>query len=340
MSLKKFLETLKRRVRGKLLILTHRYADIDAVASAIGLLVLVKTLDCDTSESVIVSPQGLSKPAKNVVERLAVNVSIYSELPPGFENPDSIVIVDAASPSQLPGLTEILNLRVFKALIDHHVANTLIDLVDASLVDPSATSTSEIIALALPREALSEEIAALLIAGIIADSGRFQRATPRTFRVMSKLSRACEYSRVLRLTEVGEPPSFSERIAVLKAAQRMVIETINDIVVAGTHVGSFESEVASHILRLGADIALVVSRKKDEVRVIMRSRPRLRREGLAIIEHIARKLGGSWGGHAGAGALTLSIRVEKRNLPSLVKTLVNEAVTYLRTAGVKTGSSR
>ncbi len=326
-------------MRGKLLVITHRYADIDAVASAIGLLVLVKTLDCDISESAIVSPQGLSKPAKNVVERLAVNISIYDELPSGFESPDSIVIVDAASPSQLLGLTEILNLQVFKALIDHHAANTLIDLVDASLVDPSATSTSEIIAFALPREALNEEIAALLIAGIIADSGRFQRATPRTFRVMSKLSRACEYNRVLRLTEAGEPPSFSERIAVLKAAQRMVVETVNDIVVAGTHVGSFESDVASHILRLGADIVLVASRKKDEVRVIMRSRPRLRGEGLAILEHIARKLGGSWGGHAGAGALTLSVRIEKRDLPLLVKKLVNEAVTYLRTAGVKAGSS-
>ena len=68
MLLKKFLGTLKKRVRGKLLVITHRYADIDAVASAIGLLVLVKTLDCDISESAIVSPQGLSKPAKNVVE--------------------------------------------------------------------------------------------------------------------------------------------------------------------------------------------------------------------------------------------------------------------------------
>lgn len=110
---------------------------------------------------------------------------------------DLIITVDTAELSQLRGLHEN-NIELFSSVpllnIDHHVSNTHFGKIN--YVDVMASSATELVLGILEKlsaehggKLIDEDIATLLLTGIITDTGSFQNAntTPRSFERASKL---------------------------------------------------------------------------------------------------------------------------------------------------------
>ncbi|MBI5413176.1 DHH family phosphoesterase [Candidatus Peregrinibacteria bacterium] len=155
---------------------------------------LVVTLDCRGSElpNVRHEIQGdkiniIVTPKKGGFSREQVSFSQS-----GSEY-DCVIVVDAADPSQLGKLyddfTELFNLAPV-INIDHHTSNLSFGKIN--LVDIMASSTTTII-LPLIEELgqglMDANIATLLLAGLITDTGSFQNpnTTPNAFSIAAKL---------------------------------------------------------------------------------------------------------------------------------------------------------
>jgi len=115
----------------------------------------------------------------------------------GELNYDLIITVDTAELSQLKGIYEN-NIEMFHELpvinIDHHISNS--HFAKINHVDIMSSSTAEMLLYLLEsfskesdKELIDEDVATLLLAGIITDTGSFQNAntTPKSFAASAKL---------------------------------------------------------------------------------------------------------------------------------------------------------
>lgn len=159
---------------------------------------LIITLDCRKAKI---------EQIKSNIEHDKVNIIItpkedgFSERDVSFNygdvSYDLIITVDCAEYNQLGKLYED-NIELFTQLpvinIDHHISNTFFGRVN--YVDVMSSSTTQML---LPvvellesdtqQKLIDEDIATLLLAGIITDTGSFQNAntTPKAFAVAAKL---------------------------------------------------------------------------------------------------------------------------------------------------------
>jgi len=324
-------ESLKKELEGKrsCALLTHSNADVDAVASALSLkLFMERALGYE--RVVLASWGGPSKAARAAVERAGFSAT-WVEVGE-VELPEAVVLVDVASTRQLGGFEALVAKAESEGkplyLVDHHAHNSLVKRVRAALYAPQCPSLSEALALVLPEEVV-REVSCLLLAGIVSDTGKFSRAARTTFLAAFKLTSYCSYARALSL--LAQEEELSERLASLKAMQRLVVEVKNDKIVAATHVGSYEGKVAAQIVSLGGDVVLVATSKEDGTKVVYRFSERVD-AALAqkVVKGVAEALGArSWGGHARAGAIVLDKKLGKRELPLFVKKLAELATSLL-----------
>jgi nanoRNase/pAp phosphatase (c-di-AMP/oligoRNAs hydrolase) len=271
-------------------IVTHRRADADALACAKVLQLVLERLG--VTVAAIVCPEGSQ--LGGCSRELPNDVDLY-------------VLVDVASLSQIPPLQG----RYFK--IDHHHVG---DEIPGIVVQrPSCTE----IALKLAEEAgveLTPEAAKLAALGIYADTGRLKRADAETFRMLSKLLEKIggALGDLIREEERAEEPQ--RVIALLKGMKRLEAYRSSLGVICISHVGAYESDVASLLLSIGCNIALVASRKEDGVHVVMRSR------GFDVAT-LAKSLGAG-GGHKEAAVAIIRGNVTKSQLPSLLRRIVKQ----------------
>ena len=105
------------------------------------------------------------------IPHLSEKILQFSDLP---KNISGVVIVDAASPSQI-GIDIPDNIP--KCIIDHHVSNSW-ELNEPDLyVNMPVSATTEIVANYLKQHApksMTKPVRALLLAGLLTDSGRFR----------------------------------------------------------------------------------------------------------------------------------------------------------------------
>jgi bifunctional oligoribonuclease and PAP phosphatase NrnA len=298
------LGALKAASIQKVGIVCHKNADPDSFCSAYALSLLLEHLGI---QSEVIAPEGLNEVAKHLLPSYGLKV-YPSEAARGVE---AIITVDVCSLDQLGELAEIvkgLARPVF--LIDHHAETAgLSELARMKFVDERAVSVGELVyrlyegAGVIP----SQQAAKAMLAAIVYDSRHLMRATPRTLRiVLGLLETGIAYSDVVQSLHV--PIDVSERIARLKAGQRLGFERIDDYLVAITHVGSFEASAARALLDLGADVAVVVGGDKEELRISARARDEFYAGtrihlGRDILEGLGKQLGGGGGGHpTAAGA--------------------------------------
>lgn len=251
-------------------------------------------------------PEGLSQASKTLAKRLELRVECLSEV---LEDTDLIVLVDTASPSQL-GFTAGFLEKARYIVIDHHAQNSLRENALLAIYYPQASSASEIVALLYASLNMkpSSNICNALMAGILHDSRRFLIAGPMTFKAASMLYECCDYRSVVEAMRT-QGPDYSERVARLKAASRLQLYRADSLLIAVTHVSAYESSVARSLLELGADIAIVASENKGELRVVGRARDEALRSlklslGRDIMAPLASMLGGTGGGHDAAAAAT------------------------------------
>lgn len=309
----------RKYLKGNIAVFGHQNADPDAICSAHALRELILRLNPSVNVELFL-PGGPSQLSERVIDFFGIEISEKSE----NLNFDLLFVVDTGSLIQLDDWEKFVsNSEAFKIFIDHHVHDPEIsDLADIYLIDERATSTSELIYKIYDSYDIkpSVDIARVLLAGISFDSKHFGIGTSDTFRIVSELlAIGGSIPETKRLLSTKMP--FSERIARLKASQRMDIHKIGEWVIATSYLSSYQSSAARAFLGLGADLAIVAGRKGDELRASMRSTENFFKSTGINLGYLSRKLGedfgGSGSGHSGAAGLNAQGDPQKLLLTAL-----------------------
>ncbi len=293
-------------------IVAHRHADVDAYCSAYTVAEAIKRLS-KSVEVHVSSPGGLSFLAERL--RAQFPLEIISE--PSFQDLDLLVIVDTGDAALLESWAKaIREASCERVLIDHHPPSaSLGKLVEFSVIDQKASSTSEIVFNLWRRLKLtpSRSVAQAVLLGIMADSGFLTRATEDTIydvEKLCKLGASLQKSRSLLRVR----PERSELIARLKGARRIRIFEVGKWMVAITRVGSFQASVARSLLDLGADLGVAIGARAAGSRASLRSKEEFYDEsgvhlGIDVAQKISERIrSGSGGGHATAASVQCGSR--------------------------------
>ncbi len=284
---------------------THRLADVDAYCSAYATANLLRSI---TRSSVkVVLPEGLNTIAEQVSKKFPMNI----DNSPDFAKAGLIAIVDTNNPLLLSQMKEeILASKARKVLIDHHpMAKNAEKLADAKFVDTAASSASELVYRLYQKSKvrISKQIAQILLVGIMADSQHLFLASSKTIEAVNDLCKrgaSLELAKKV-LTHERDP---SERIARLKAAQRVSVYSANSFIAAFSRVGSFQASAARALLDLGADVAVVIGGDEKTSKASLRATQKFYNESkLHLGTDIAGNLTELGGGHPTAASLSVKV---------------------------------
>jgi len=140
------------------------------------------------------------------------------------------------------------------------------------ILDTESTSASELVFQIISELGyeMSSKEATILLTGILYDTSRFIHTNQRVFGVVQKLiNKGANYALALEL--LRKKKELSERIALIKAAQRSEMSRINDWIILVSNVSSYEAAASNMLLSIGADVSIVLAQKKDEFRISIRS---------------------------------------------------------------------
>ncbi len=304
-----FLRRLRELLKGRVVVTCHHNADPDAAASAVAMLTLLRRLN-PSVEAVFTAP-GLSKVSARMLEHFGITAPQEAQV----EKASLVIVVDACTLQQLDELgSRIRSAGVPVVFVDHHTPHPDTERLSVlSLVDESSSSTAEIV-YRLLREAgvsLSREVATLLMAGIAYDTGHYALAGADTFRVLAELVDSGADPRLVSEL-LTQPMDRSERIARLKACQRMRFHDVGGWLVALSEVSSHQASVARALLSLGAHVAVVAGFKEGVLRISMRAcREFYEKTGVHLGRDVAIPLGemvkGAGGGHPTSAGVNGSV---------------------------------
>jgi bifunctional oligoribonuclease and PAP phosphatase NrnA len=289
-----FESVLERFRSGKKLILIHGNADPDAFGCAYAIRESFPDVD-------ICAPNGMDRVSKVI----ALNFG-YEPLQTADVNAyDAIIVVDTSSPEQLGQMNYHDDTWI---VIDHHSRTEKWGSCHY-FCDDTRRSCAEIV-YDLLKEAevhVGRGAGLALLAGMMTDSGHFRYATPGLFTYFSLIMQEAgvQMDEVYDLTDLET--DVSERIAVMKGAQRLRFERVGQNIVAVSLGSSFESSVCKGLLSIGADISFVVSQRDESFRLSARARQEMVRAGLHLgkmLEDIGKEMTAEGGGHPGAAGLT------------------------------------
>lgn len=278
------------------IILTHHNADVDAVASLLVLKEVLESLDKKVDVGVAESVSEVGRNFISKEDKIMIDPKLAK-----YEN---IVIVDTSSPEQLEPIEIPKEGKIF--VIDHHSPGSLTEK-SKSYVEPQAKSCAEIIykITRILNKKISPRSAFLLAGGITYDTAHLRKANVGTFKILAKILELSNKGFEDVLSCLRTEIDISEKIANLKALKRVNSYRIADVLVSFTYVGSFEASVARNLLRLGADISIVGSPRKNFVRISGRMKRHLKNkiDLSKIFSDVGPIVGGSGGGHYSAASL-------------------------------------
>ncbi|MBN1950656.1 MAG: bifunctional oligoribonuclease/PAP phosphatase NrnA [Bacteroidales bacterium] len=178
----------------KILILSHRNPDGDAVGASLGLQLILKKLGHTVN---ILIPNALPKFLKWMPE--ADTITVYNHDTNKAEDllkrGNLVFALDFNDLSRIREFDEILKTgESYKVLIDHHPNPG--QFADVTVSDTTVSSTSELLYSFLHRMGLGElidkDVATCLYAGIMTDTGcfSFNSSRPETFHIVADLLKA------------------------------------------------------------------------------------------------------------------------------------------------------
>lgn len=322
-----------------ILIIPHESTDHDAYGASYALKMVLEQVFKDDKRIFVVMPQP-SLELNDFIKKLSLpsfendlNVIMESLQKGKLVNYDTI-LVDISDKSRFtdPDIDEIVSKSNNLLIVDHHYADAVYD--SPSLI-VERTSASEVILdiigiLGLDKKILgNEKLCDALIGGILIDTSFLYYATTKTFSNLAFLSECGNYRRVYS-TLRSVRREIAEKIARIKGAKRAEMIRINDFIILVTYVGSYEASVASALINLGANVALVISKKKTRGKIYYRVTGRGSGVNLALIfNKIAEKIGGSGGGHPSAAGLVIEeskVADEKHLAKIVVRELLDSIV--------------
>ncbi|MCE5296439.1 MAG: DHHA1 domain-containing protein [Euryarchaeota archaeon] len=289
-----FESVLDRLRSGRKLVLIHGNADPDAFGCAFSIRESFPDVD-------ICAPNGMDRVSKVIAKNFGFEPLTIADV----HDYDAIVVVDTSSPEQLGGMNLHDNSWI---VIDHHCRTEKWGACKY-FCDDTKRSCAELV-YDLLKEAgvhVGRNAGLALLAGMMTDSGHFRFATPGLFTYFSLIMQetGIQMDEAYDLTDLES--DVSERIAVLKGAQRLRFERIGQNIVAVSLGSSFESSVCKGLLSIGADISFVVSQRDENFRLSARARQDMVRAGLHLgkmLEDIGKEMTAEGGGHPGAAGLT------------------------------------
>lgn len=273
----------------KVLITFHSLGDMDACASALALASHIG------KKAMVCPPDRVNSESRRVLGKETAKFTPFSNAIEDFQ--DAKVVLLDCNDRSLAGHVTTCDL-----LIDHHAMQRDSIRGQMEYVDPESSSTSEIIAMIIGKPAPYQ--ADLLIYGILSDSARLSRATPRTFEAMALLLKRATADYEGFLTALEKPQDAPGRAAVLEGLRNATWQEKGGLVAACAAVSSHESHVAEALVRAGADCAFAGT-SGSGCRISARMRPAhsSRVDLPHLMAKIGRLIGGHGGGHpAAAGA--------------------------------------
>lgn len=299
-------EALKQLLIGRALLFCHHNADPDTVCSAYAVKELAEALNTSTKAEIILTG-GASRLSKRVIDALDIETTNKVAL----DEADVLVILDTATLRQLEGVgPAIASAKAPKVFIDHHAPHPeTAQLAVLYLVDEKSTSTCEVVYELYRSYGISPSatVAKALLTGIAYDSKHFAIGTGRTFRAVAELLEVNgDMDEIIGL--LSSKMDRSEKVARLKAAQRMRIHDVGGWSVVTTHVSSFQASAARSLISLGADVAIVVGHEKGEVKASLRSTQSFHdltkiHLGRDIAMPLGEEFGGAGSGHSSSAGV-------------------------------------
>ncbi len=293
-----------RNQKGRGLILCHQIADPDCICSALALEEGLRQINPDLHLEVGAA-DSLSSASRRILRHFDQSVAINPPI-----DADLLIILDTSSLSLLSPVDEDIRKRENKSrilVIDHHVPNQLLSHAFDGVVDPEATSTSEIVYGLLRDLGVRVEgtIPRYLLAGILSDTRCLRFASPNAVKIVCQLleNEGVDYDEAVSL--VVDSEDLGERLARLKAAQRMVIHRVDRHIITISEVSSFAASSANALVSLGADCAFVGGSEKEEIRISARASKEFMAStgihlGRDVMARVGKLMNGSGGGLRGA----------------------------------------
>ncbi|MEM3186458.1 MAG: DHH family phosphoesterase [Conexivisphaerales archaeon] len=298
----------------RVLLVSHRNADVDGVCSALALKSLVRRIN-PSAKVDLVAPQGISSQSKRILSLLGER--FQDEIT--RNNYDLVLITDTGHSSLLlEELNKIQAIKGYKVLIDHHPLDTSMkNIVDNYFVDESASSASEMVYRLFinMHKRIDKTTAMLLALGIMADSQFLTIAKNDTIIALSRIIKKGvdleEVKNILRSRK-----EVSEQIARIKAVRRARFYRCSDWIIGITNIGSFHSSAARALLEVGCDISAAAGSVDGETRMSIRASQIFYTStkihvGIDLCRSLAESVNGNGGGHPTAGSMNARVEADK-----------------------------
>lgn len=299
-------------------ILTHALVDIDGLASCFTLKYFLIQYFKEQEISIYFSE--LTKSTKNYLRNITEK---FPEFDFSFSktfnasSTDVILIVDTNNLNQieLHNNLDLANLGIPLMFIDHHYLrekSEINNLETSNLIFENYSSTAEIILKLFEfyNVPLTIPLKILMITAMITDSGFFKHGNNRTIHNVSKLIGEDINIQDIFLLLKSET-DISEKIAKIKGMQRVKLIREGGFLIGITKISSFGASIATKLINLGFDVAIVLSKEENQYRINARAKKVVCiNTGLhlgKILEEISKKYEGNGGGHDGAASLTYTI---------------------------------
>ena len=289
------------------LIITHHLVDIDALATTQAFKFFLNQLW--PSKKVFLTYSKFTKSTKRFISKFNQKypkIDLYGDKECDLSKIDVIIILDTNNYDQviINGVDDLKKLEIPVIFIDHHF-NLNPSSSTLNLIDDTCHSTSEIIHefYDLYSSELSPPCIFLLIAGILTDTGFFKYSDNNSIKLISKLlSPKIEFQEVKKLLEFEK--DISEKIAEIKGLQRVKLIRVEDWLIGITQVSNFRASVASTLLNVGFDVAIVYSRDKTSIKITTRAKNNICQKTRLHLGKILNGLHqGTGGGHNGAASV-------------------------------------
>ena len=325
-------DDLFKYLKGKnLLITSHDLVDLDGIVSAFALKFCFENYF--PNQNVFLTFSGLSKSTKSFVNKFIIK---FPQFDFSFQEHielsdiDVIVIVDSNNLEQIK-MFKNLDLKIPFVFIDHHLnlqKSYPGNISSLNLILNNFSSTSEIMLELIDDCNINLPIPYryLLVSAILTDSGFLKHGNTQSIRNLSKiLQDQIEIQDVFQLLEREQ--DISEKIARIKALQRVKLIRIKNWLIGISHLSSFTASAASILTNVGFDIGIVVSEDKSSYRITTRAKKKFcLKTGLHLGKIISEIKNVNGGGHDGAATLNGKNDVDEtlnQLIDKIKETLIN-----------------
>ena len=315
------------------IVMGHVEEDFDSLGAAMGVAKMVRHLGKDVR--IVISKAGA---AADKLSELMVDYESYLST---FISPEKalslansrtlLFIVDIHRP-ELVAAPAILSKCERRVVIDHHRrAETFIDHPLLVYLEPSASSTSELVTELLPyfsdTLALSQIESSALYAGIVLDTKNFTVQTGvRTFEAASYLRRAGADPALSRQLFRMDMETFKYRAAIISNAEVPLPGIAVSVcpIIFKEEVKILVAQAADLLLSIdGIKASFVLYRNEEEVGVSARS------NGDVNVQLVMEKFGG--GGHQSAAAA----KIKNQSLTEVRSVIVDTVADLLKESAEK-----